>query len=673
MNQKPSPHDSADGILIGINEAKRLLQQGEFAESKNLLETLLQKSPNNIEGLYLLSVCYRYLKEFSSAKTNLEKLLSLNPKHASAHQEAAHLNRMANDTESATQYYQKAVSLNPALLASWKQLAGLHHNRGDKELAAKARAQYERLEKLPSQLLAVSSLIHESNYYKAEQLCRHFLQENKHHVEAMRLLALIGSKLNVLDDAEFLLESCVEFSPNFHQARYDYIDVLHRRQKYAKALEQAQILHQYDPNNTAFETAFARENLAVGKFDIALTKYNELAHKNPHNPHVFLVRGHALKTIGEQDDAIDSYRRVVHIKPDFGDAFWSLANLKTYRFNDDEIEHMKHYESRNNTALYDRFHLCFALGKAFEDRKKFSESFSYYARGNALKKSESHYTIERNERETKEQIEHCNGELFAKYNNVGCQAPDPIFIVGLPRAGSTLLEQILASHSQVDGTLELPNILALAYKLGGRRRWSETSKYPAVLHEFTAEQFKQYGEDYIRDTRIYRHGAPFFTDKMPNNFRHIGLIHLMLPNAKIIDARRHPLACCFSGFKQLFAEGQEFTYGLEEIGKYYKDYVELMDHWDRVLPGKILRIQYEEVISDFETQVKRLLDFCNLPFEQNCIEFHKTERAVRTASSEQVRQPLYQSGLEQWVNYAPYLDPLKQALGAEVMSRYPID
>jgi hypothetical protein len=270
------------------------------------------------------------------------------------------------------------------------------------------------------------------------------------------------------------------------------------------------------------------------------------------------------------------------------------------------------------------------------------------------------------------QREYCTAELFERHQDSGYAAGDPIFVVGLPRAGSTLLEQILASHSQVDGTLELPNIPAMAFRLAGRRRIDEEPLYPAVLQDLSADKLRQMGKEFIDETQVHRKGAPFFIDKMPNNFRHIGLIRLILPNAKIIDARRHPLACCFSGFKQLFASGQEFTYGLREIGLYYRDYVELMDHWDDVLPGRILRVQYEDVVADLETQVRRILEYCELPFEQACIEFHQTERAVRTPSSEQVRQPIYTSGLEQWRNFEPWLGPLKEALGP-VLERYPTD
>ena len=327
---------------------------------------------------------------------------------------------------------------------------------------------------------------------------------------------------------------------------------------------------------------------------------------------------------------------------------------------------------RMDIAFADRVNLCFSLGKAFEDKGEWEKSFEQYERGNDLKAVQSRYSADDVGAELQAQADVCTKELFEKQGGKGHPAPDPIFILGLPRAGSTLLEQIIASHSQVDGTLELPNILSMSYQLRGRKRAKINGRYPRILHELSEERLQELGRRFIEDTQIHRKGAPFFIDKMPNNFRHIGLINLILPNAKIIDARRHPMACCFSGFKQHFAEGQEFTYGLENIGTYYKDYIALMDHWDEVLPGKILRVQYEDVVADTEAQVRRILDYLELPFEQACVDFHKTKRSVRTASSEQVRQPIFRSGLEQWRNFEPWLDPLKQALGPEILKRYPI-
>ena len=483
----------------------------------------------------------------------------------------------------------------------------------------------------------------------------------------MRLLAQIGIRLQVLDDAEFLLESCIEFEPDNLRARLDYVNVLHKRQKYDKALEQAEWLHERAPGRPVFELAFANENLAVGNYDQALGAYDAVIADHPGLVGTWLVRGHALKTVGRYEDAVDSYREAISLRPEFGDAWWSLANLKTYQFSGGEIARMRKAEAETSTSLVDRYHLCFALGKAFEDggdgEPDYRLSFEYYGRGNALKSEETRYSADTTEKDFEAQMDICDAEFMESRAGQGCPAADPIFIVGLPRSGSTLLEQILASHSQVDGTMELPNILALAHRLSGRRMIGDEPRYPSILRELDADTLRDYGEKFIAETRFHRRGAPRFIDKMPNNFRHIGLIHMILPNAKIIDARRDPMACCFSNFKQLFAEGQEFTYGLEEMGRYYRAYVELMSHWEAVLPGKILRVQYEDVVEDLESQVGRILDFCDLPFEDACLNFHSTDRAVRTPSSEQVRQPIYTSSLEQWRNYREFLGPLQTALG----------
>ena len=476
----------------------------------------------------------------------------------------------------------------------------------------------------------------------------------------MRLLAKIGIELVILDDAEFLLESAVAFEPDNIQLKLDYTDVLRRRQKFGKARAQAQALHDSDPCNPMFQSQLAIESMQTGDYDRAFELFDAVLVKLPRDPATLTSKGHALKTLGQTDEAITSYQAAVSAKPDHGDAYYALANLKTYKFENSEIDAMRAQAARPDLAFMDRVHLSFALGKALEDREDYEASFKHYDEGNALKRAQTRYSADAMSRELAAQKSACTADLFAKHEGTGYDAPDPIFILGLPRAGSTLLEQILASHSQIDGTLELPNILALAHRLRGRK--AGQSRYPEILHELTAEQLTTFGEQFIEQTRIHRQGAQFFIDKMPNNFRHIGLINLILPNAKIIDARRDPMDCCFSGFKQLFAEGQEFTYGLEEVGRYYADYVDLMDHWDAALPGKVLRVQHEDVLDDVEAQTRRMLDFIGVPFEDACLEFHKTDRAVRTASSEQVRQPINRKGQDAWKPFEPWLKPLKQAL-----------
>ncbi|MEH6702872.1 tetratricopeptide repeat-containing sulfotransferase family protein, partial [Parasphingorhabdus sp.] len=504
---------------------------------------------------------------------------------------------------------------------------------------------------------------YEGKLIKAETACRHFLQTNPHNVEAMRLLADIGSRLGILEDADFLLESALEFEPDNIQVRIDYIQTLRKRQKFAEALNQSEFLYRRDPDNPVFQSLYAIESMQTGDYEQALELFEKVLQRLPDDPVTLTSRGHALKTFGRHEEAVLSYQNAIESDPGHGDAYYGLANLKTYSFGDEELRQMEVQEQGNRLSYQNRIHICFALGKAYEDRKDYDRSFAHYDRGNQLKRVQSRYDANQMTGELDSQITACTAALFEKQSDKGCDAPDPIFILGLPRAGSTLLEQILASHSQIDGTLELPNILSLAHRLRRAKQASNDSLYPENLYDLEADQLQAIGQEYIESTRIHRKGAPFFIDKMPNNFRHIGLIKLILPNAKIIDARREPMACCFSGFKQLFAEGQEFTYGLEEIGQYYGDYVRLMEHWDSVLPGAVLRVQHEDVLDDLDGQVHRMLDYLGLPFEQACIDFHQTERAVRTASSEQVRQPITKASVDLWRHYQSHLQPLKDALG----------
>jgi tetratricopeptide (TPR) repeat protein len=563
-----------------------------------------------------------------------------------------------------------AVNINPALPASWRTLAKLYAMTGQAENAATASAHVATLAQLPAEIVTATGLFSDGDFLAAEAIIRPFLLRNGNHVEAMRLLARIGLALDVLDDAETLLEAVLHAAPDYRAARYDYALALLRRHKHTQAIDELEALLRLDPGNRVYLTTFATAHVGLGDHAKALDLYRQLIAGAPPTPsraaalsELHLSVAHSLKALGRQAEAIESYRTAAAIRADFGDAYWSLANLKTYRFTDEELGRMRAAESQGGIATADRWHLCFALGKALEDRAEYAESFRYYERGNALKKAHNQYRPEPVERNKRLQMRICTAEFFAARQRAGCLDAAPIFVVGLPRSGSTLIEQILASHSQVEGTMELADIPRMVLELQGREAHGEEPRYPRILGDLELEDFRKLGEKYIRDTRAYRTHKPRFIDKMPNNFRHIGLLHLILPNAKIIDARREAMACCFGNFKQLFAGGQEFTYSLEDIGRYYRDYIELMDHWDRVLPGKILRVHHEQVVDDLAGQVHRMLEFCCLDFEPQCVEFHKTERSVRTASSEQVRRPINRDGLHQWRHYEPWLDPLKHALG----------
>jgi tetratricopeptide (TPR) repeat protein len=641
-----------------------LVQKNHFVPALAAAEALLAQVPENRDVWYLIAVSQRYLRRIPEALDTLARFEAIHPDYSRLFQERGHCHRTLGDAAAAITAYLRAVNINPALPASWSALQQIYQALGDASNAHTAASHVAKLASLPVAVVTASSMFADGEVNAAELAIREFLRTHGDHIEAMRLLAQIGVKLEIFDDAEFLLESVLVFAPDYHLARCDYARVLAFRHRYAQSLQQASTLLEIEPANRMYRTQQATAYAGLGDFQSAIRIYQELCAETPQAAEIHLSLAHALKTQGRQQQAIESYRTAAAARPGYGDAYWSLANLKTYRFTDTELERMRAEEAARGAALADRYHLCFALGKGLEDRGEYAESYQYYERGNALKKVESRYRPELIERNARLQAALCSADFFRQRQGYGCQRADPIFIVGLPRSGSTLIEQILASHSRVEGTLELAEIPRLVSRLQGREPEQGTPRYPGVLANLDADQLRRFGEQYLEETQVYRHGRPFFIDKMPNNFRHIGLIHLILPNARIIDARREPMACCFSNFKQLFAYGQEFTYSLEDIARYYRSYVELMAHWDEVLPGKVLRIQHEQLVEDLEHSVRRILDFCGLEFEPQCVEFYKTERAVRTASSEQVRQPIFRDGLDQWRHFEPFLGPLKAALGA---------
>jgi tetratricopeptide (TPR) repeat protein len=664
-----------DTFATRLAGARDLIQNTRFDDAAAQLKEMLEQFPapaEQLETLYALAVANRYNKNVPAAMASLERLLAIRPDYSRAYQELGYNLLSENEPGEATNAFAQAVERNPGLLASWKALVQLHARAGRQEFADNAAAQVRYLEALPRELAAATDLMYDGRLAEADQLCRQFLRGNRQHVEGMRILADIGVRLRVYDDAEFLLESCVTFDPENLRARADYLSLLNRRGKFAKAREQAEVLLARQPDDPGARAGLAAALVGLGQVDAGIAEYQRVIEQGQARPGIYLLLGHAQKAAGDRDAAVASYRHAYQVRPAFGDAYWSLANTKTYRFTDAEIERIQAEEAATGIGVDDRVHLCFAAGKAFEDRKDYDRAFEYYERGNALQHAVTGFDPVRTTRIMQRQRETCTRELFEQRGALGYDCRDPIFIVGLPRAGSTLLEQIIASHSMVEGTMELHNILGLAQRLRGRAAGGE-SRYPQILWELEDDYFRRFGEQFINDTRVFRGDAPMFIDKMPNNFIHIGLIRLILPQAKVIDARRHPMGCCFSGFKQLFGEGQDFTYGLESIGRYYRDYVELMDHWDEVLPGFVLRVMYEDVVADLDGQVRRILEFLGLPFEDACLRFHETERNVKTPSSEQVRQPIYRGGLEQWRHFEPHLGPLRDALGPEVLRRYPLE
>jgi tetratricopeptide (TPR) repeat protein len=657
----------------GVARIRELSRRGRHIEALSEAEMLAAGAPSNRDVLYLIAANLRCLNRIVEALSALRRLEQQHPRFSLLYQERGYCYLSLREAPRAIDSFLRAVDINPALADSWRMLERIYGMTGDGRKAAMAAEQVAKLHRLPPAVMRAGSLFSDGDFSTAEALLRAFMLEGGNHVEAMRLLARIERQRDLLDDAERLLGAALKEAPEYHAARVDYICVLVDRQKYSQALEEISTLLKLDPGNREAVSLSATAHAGLGDHERSIALYRQLLAATPGSAELHVLLGHSLQAVGRPREATDCYHAAAAARSDFGDAYWSLANLKTYRFSDDEIAHMQVPVAAAATSPVDRTNLCFALGKAYEDRKDYLQSWQFYERGNALQRAESHYHPEITESNTRRQIELCTAQFFATRAGAGVPDPDPIFIVGLPRSGSTLIEQILASHSQVDGTQELADIQHIVLELErcgpdlDNPRDSNPHypdpRYPGVLTELAPDQFRRLGERYLAGTRAYRKGRPFFTDKMPNNFRHIGLIHLMLPNAKIIDVRREPMACCFGNLKQLFAKGQQFTYSIEDIARYYRTYLDLMGHWDAVLSHRVLRVYYESLVEDLEGNVRRMLEFCGLDFEPGCIEYYKTERSVRTASSEQVRQPIFHEGLLQWKNYEPWLGTLRDALG----------
>jgi tetratricopeptide (TPR) repeat protein len=669
ITDTPLPAPGADVAAL-----RDLLRQKRFVEMLAAAKAVLATSPEERDALLFSAIAHRYLGQIPEALKTLEVLEKHHPEFSRLFEERGRCFVDMRQAPPAIEAFLHAVTINHALAGCWSMLEGLYRIQGDAQNAATAASNVAALRAQPQQVVLATGLFADGDLEPAEAIIRAYLLEHGDHIEAMRLLARIGIAHKIYFDAQVLLAAVLERAPDYRAARHEYAFVLielHRHEEAARELEK---LLADEPDSRPLKILQAAASVGIGEHEQAVALYRKLLVGGAEDAGAHLSIGHALKTLGQTQPAIESYRRAAESRADFGDAYWSLANLKTYRFPADELARMEAAQASPTTSLVDRYHLCFAIGKALEDQGKFAESFRFYQLGNELKLPECRYRAELIERNTQQQIEVCTPEFFAGRRGWGNPAPDPIFIVGLPRSGSTLLEQILASHSLVEGTQELPNVQQTVSRLRGFGPETQDPRYPRILTTLTDEDFGKLGEEYLAATRVYRGRnsaalPAFFIDKMPNNFRHIGLVHLMLPKARIIDARREPMACCFSNFKQLFANGQEFTYSIEDIARYYRTYIELMRHWDRALPGRVLRVYHEDVVDDLEGSVRRLLDFCGLEFEAQCVAFHENKRSVRTASSEQVRQGINRDGLDQWKNFEPWLGALRDALG-DAPARY---
>ncbi len=660
----------AVSLAAALEHAERLLETAPHLAVEQA-RAILEAVPRHADTTRVLAAALRLSGDPQAAHATIAPLVAALPNLPLAQLELGLSLERLGRTAEAVRAFDRASALEPRLSEAWRGLSENLDLLGDRAGAERALARQLRASTRDPQLVEAATALGENRLGVAEQILRARLKADPADVAAIRMLAETGARLGRYADAEGLLTRCVELAPSFDAARHNLATMLYRQNKNAEALGEIDTLTAKDPRHPGYANLRAAILARLGEYDEAIAVYDRVLADYPNQPKGWMSLGHALKTVGRQADSVAAYRRALDQAPTLGEAWWSLANLKTVRFSDADLAAMSAALAIPELSDDDRLHLHYALGKAHEDAGLWDASFEHYAAGAAIRRTQVEYDPEENAADTARSKAVFTPAFLAERAGQGCPAPDPIFIVGLPRSGSTLVEQILASHSMVEGTMELPDLIVMARRLGGKAVRRADSTYPEGLADLTPDDLKALGEEFLERTRIQRKtGKPFFIDKMPNNFAHAGLIHLILPNAKIIDARRHPLGCCFSGFKQHFARGQGFSYDLTDIGRYYADYVELMAHFDAVLPGRVHRVIYERMIADPEAEIRALLAHCGLPFEEACLSPHENDRAVRTASSEQVRRPIFKDAVEHWQKFESHLDPLKQALGP-VLDAYP--
>jgi predicted Zn-dependent protease len=655
---------------VALAHAARLLDRDAALAAEQASE-ILRAVPGHPQARLILGAARRIGGRTLLALEILEPLAREQPRSAPAHLELAIARGEAGCVSEAIASLRRAVQLKPDSADAWRLLADHLDLAGDTGGADQARARYLGAATNDPRLMEAAALLVENELPHAEARLRSHLARHPTDVAALRMLAEVAARLRRYGDAQTLLERCLELSPSFDAARHNYAVVLNRQGKAAAALPQVNALLAKEPRNPGYLNLKAAVLANLGDYSESIEVYEAVLKDFPRQPKIWMSYGHSLKTARRQDDSVAAYRRAIAMQPTLGEAYWSLANLKTFRFSNDDVIALRGALERDDLSDEDRLHFEFSLAKALEDAGSYEQSFVHYAKGNGIRRALHPFSTEENTRYVSLCKRQYTADFFAARKSAGASSAEPIFIIGLPRAGSTLLEQILSSHSLVEGTMELPELPHIARELAGRDGRDHEAPFFDAVAALDPAELRGLGERYLAATRNYRKtAAPFFIDKMPNNWLYAGLIQLILPNAKIIDARRHPLGCCFSAFKQHFARGQNFSYDLEDLGGYYRDYVDLMAHIDAVLPGRVHRVFYESTIEDTEAEIRRLLHYCALPFEEQCLRFYENERAVRTASSEQVRRPIFRDGMDRWRHFEPWLGPLKETLGP-VLECYP--
>ena len=645
-----------DTLFEQVSDA---LRNQKPERARDLCAQARQHAPDDARFVMLHGFALRRAGDYIGAEPLLRRTLNMEPSLDIAHHELGLALQGLGRLTEARRSLEQAVSLNPKLIAAWRDLYEVRAAEGDDVGAAEAYRNAMGNRELDPLLHKALELVGQGKLGVAEGICREYLKRRPHDVDAIRLLAEVGISLGLIGEAILLLERCLELAPEFHMARTNYVTALARHQRFDEALTENKRLREAQPNKLAHQVQYATTLSLAGRFEMAHIQFAKVLEQAPDNERILTSYGHSLRYGVKSEEAKTIYLRAIEAEPSAGEAYWSLANLKTFRFDNTQLASMQSQLAALKQPSEDKAHLAFAVGKALEDRQEYDHSFSAYAEGNAIRRQKSGYDADKTNARVGLIIQQCGESLW---DGAGHPSDEPIFIIGLPRAGSTLLEQILASHSRVEATAELPFIGRIIGEMVAGRERGDEPLYPRVLNELSVDERHARGQQYLDLAAGYRTGKARFIDKLPNNWEHVAFIKTTLPNATIIDARRQPMAACFANFKQLFARGQEFTYSLEDIGHYYADYLCLMSYWHDIFPGGLLTVQYEDVVDDFDMQVRQLLSHAKLDFQEACLRYYENDRAVRTASSEQVRQPIYRDALQLWERYKAHLAPLESIL-----------
>jgi tetratricopeptide (TPR) repeat protein len=640
-------------LKIALTNATDLLNNNNLNESMQQLEEILHVHPYNLKALSLLLEINIKLSDTDKAIEIINNLIQIEPDNASHYEKLIKIYQFLNDDSG---YEFALIRLHkkfPSILTA-RLISNIYIKNDREEESDQIIQDFFESDKNYSDLYKGIRHVKAGRLKLAEETYKKVIKKDKDNIDALRLLGLLAFKTKDYDISERLFMRVLEIDPTFSLAWDNLAKLFRVQNKLSKSIPAFENLIKLDPYNFEALVSLGTIYIKLSKYHQGINLYEKSLTIKPENPRVYLSLGHALKTIGQREKSEIAYHNAIKFYPFSGEAYWSLANLKTYKFSKKEISNMK-LAINKNIHPNEQIQMHFALAKALESNNQFEDSFNHYKEGNWLQRKQIKYNSEEYKLSIDDLITFfkSNKDIFKSRANI--KNDDPIFILGLPRSGSTLIEQILSSHSLIDGTQELPNIMAISRDI---KLIDPNNGYPNNLMDIDTSSFNDFGQKYIDETRWARSSKPFFIDKMPNNFVHIGLIKLILPNAKIIDARRNPMDACFSCFKQYFAKGQHFTYDLDDIARYYKDYLRLMDFWNELFPREIFTINYEDIINNPNKKIRELLNFCNVEFENSCLDFHKSKRPVKTASSEQVRQPMYKTGLDYWKNYRNNLDIL---------------